>query len=154
MTEINRSKGVKAYGIAIIVYGVFNLVGLGSFSQFSPMFNPLPHLVIVSVYAFTIFYGICGVYCGSKILKLENWARKFMISVTAINLIAAFLLNRTVMSNLRDFLYSGEVGIPASAAPVAYMSVVIFTVLFAIFELSIIYFLTRPSVAKQFQGQS
>ncbi|MEA3488778.1 MAG: hypothetical protein U9R44_00345 [Candidatus Omnitrophota bacterium] len=148
---MEMSKGIKIYGIAVIVYGVYNLIGIGSFKQFSFMFQPLPSPVIAAVYIFTIFYGICGVYCGSKILRLEDWARKMILGLTVVSVISGLFLNRMVMANFRNFLMTEQSRVTPDMAGPVYTYAVVFTALVTIFELSIIYYFSRPGVIRQFR---
>ena len=146
-----RSRAVTVYGTIIILSGVYNLVGLGSYKQFSVMFRGLPAFLITAIYLFTVFYGICGVYCGSKILKLEDWARKTIIGLTTVSVISGFLLNRIVMANFKDLLASGQFDVPPGMAGSMYNYAVVITALAAIFEMSVIFFFTRSTVTRQFQ---
>lgn len=148
---MKRSGGVKFYGIALIVYGAYTLMGLGDYAQFGGMFKPLSGSIVLLVYLFTIFYGICGIYCGNRILKLEDWARRMMVGLTTISVIAGFLLNRIVMKNFDVMLSSSESGVTPDMAPSVYKFAVIFTALVTLFELSVVYYLTRPAVASQFK---
>jgi hypothetical protein len=149
---MEMSRGIRIYGIALVVYGVYNLVGIGSYGQFASMFKPLPPVVITAVYVFTILYGICGVYCGTKILKLEDWARKIIVALTTVSLISGLLLNRTVMANFKDFLMSGQAKVTPDMVGPVYTYAIVFTALAAFFELSIIYYFTRPGVIQQFRN--
>ena len=147
---MERSRGITVYGTAVIIFGVYNLLGVGSYRQFSLMFRPLPPFLITAVYIFTVLYGICGVYCGTRILRLEDWARKTVVGLTVLSVISGLLLNRTVMANFRDFLLTEQAGIAPDMAGPVYTYAVIITALITIFELSVIYYLTRPKVAEQF----
>jgi hypothetical protein len=151
---MERSKGITVYGILIIIFGVYNLIGIGNYRQFSFMFQPLPQVLIIAVYLFTILYGICGVYCGSRMLKLEDWARQIIVALTALSVISGLLLNRTVMTNFRDFLLSEQSQITPDLIDPVYRYTVILSALVTIFELSVIYFFTRPSVVSQFKRRS
>ena len=150
---MERSKGITIYGILIIFSGVYNLLGAGSYKQFSVMFSPLATILIVLVYAFTLLYGICSVYCGARILRLEDWARKLMVGLTAVSVIAGLLLNRTVMANFKEFLKTDEIQVPPGMAGTVYVYTVIFTALIMLYELSVIYFFTRPKVVEQFRDK-
>ncbi|MFC1548922.1 hypothetical protein ACFL5E_03075 [Candidatus Omnitrophota bacterium] len=147
---MEASKGVRVCGIAIIVFGIYNLLGVGAYKQFSMMFQPLPKIIILSLYLFTVFYGICGVYCGTKILRLEDWARKVIVALTTINVISSLLLNRTVMANFKVFIQTEQSRVPPEIASDIYIYAVVLTAVVTIFELSIIYFFTRPKVIEQF----
>ena len=148
---MERTKGVTIYAVLIIIYGAFNLLGSGNFSQFSMMFKPLAAPVILAAYVFTILYGVCGVYCGIRMLKLDEWARKAVVIMTAISVITGFFMTRTAMANYKEFILSGEAGVPAGTEAVTYNYVVAFIILATLFELSIVFFLTRPNVVNQFK---
>jgi hypothetical protein len=148
---METSKGVRIYGIAIIVYGVFTLLGIGSFSQYSVMLEGLNRIAIVGLYVFTIFYGVCGVYCGARALRLEDWARKVIIGFTSASIVLGFLINRLVLTNLKDFLLSGQPQIPPDQVGAAYSFTIFFMILATMFELSIVFFFTRPGVVSQFK---
>ncbi len=150
---MEKSKGVRVYAVAIIAFGVYTLLGAGSYKQFSVMFQGVPPAVIICIYAFTIFYGICGIYCGSKITRLEDWARKMILSVTVISVLSGFLLNGIVMANLKNFLASNTAQIPPEITGSVYKYAVILTALATLYELSVIYFFTRPRVREQFKRQ-
>ena len=147
---MERSRGITVYGTAVIMFGAYNLLGAGNYRQFSLMFRPLTPLLITALYIFTILYGICGVYCGTRVLKLENWARKTVVGLTAFSVISGFLLNRTVMANFKEFLLSERVSIAPDMVGQVYTYAVIITAVVTIFELSVIYYFTRPEVVKQF----
>lgn len=148
---MERSKGLKFFGGAVIALGVYSLIGVGSYKQFAFMFKPIFPPVILTIYLFTILYGICSIYCGSKILKLEDWARKLIVVLTTISVISGLFLQRTVMSNLREFLLSQESPLSPELINSVYTYTIVFTALITFFELSLIYFFTRPGVIQQFE---
>ncbi len=147
---MTRSKGITIFGIAIIVTGGYNLIGIGSYKQFALMLKGLDHFWVLALYVFTILYGICGVYCGTRILKLEDWARKVMVGLTTVSVISGFMLNKMVMANFRDFVSSSP-DFPPEMVGSAYTYAVIFTALVTLFELSVIFFFTRSGVVCQFK---
>lgn len=148
---MERSKGVKVYGIALIAFGIYNLLGVGAYKQFSLMFSPLPPPLIVAIYVFTILYGICAVYCGSRVLRLEDWARKLIVSLTAVSVVSGFFLNKTVMANFKEFIMTEQSGVPPGMSGTVYTYAVFLTAFVTLFELSVIYFFTRPKIAGQFR---
>ena len=150
---MQSSKGVRIYGYTIIAYGVLSLLGVGNFKQFSIMFAGLNKLIIIGLYIFTLLYGICGIYCGNKILRLEDWARKVIIGFTSASIIIGFSLNRLVLSNLKVFLLSEQSKIPPDQISSAYSLTVLFMAIATIFELSIIFFFTRHSITEQFKSK-
>ena len=149
---MERSRGIVIYGMAIVVFGFYNLLGAGDYGHFKTMFQPLPAFVITGIYFFTVFYGICGVYCGRKILKLEDWSRKLMVVLTVISVVSGLALNRIVMANFREFLQSGNINIPPDMIGPVSSYMVVLTVLITLFEMSVIYYFTRPGVAHQFRA--
>jgi hypothetical protein len=148
---MEASKGVRAYGIALVVFGLYNLIGVGSYGQFSMMFRPLSASFVVSIYLFTIFYGICAVYCGTRILRLEDWARKVIVAMTSVSVISGLLLNRTVMANFKEFIMTEQSRVPPEIAGSVYNYAVIMTAVITLFELSVIFFFTRPRIVSQFK---
>ncbi len=144
------NKGIRVFGTLLIIYGVYNLIGIGNYRQFAIMFKGLPPVMTIGVYAFSIFYGICALYCGARILKLEDWARKVMVGLTSISVVLGFIFNRTVMTNFRDYLLSQAVNVPPELVGPVYRYMMVFTVLVTIFELSVIVFFTRHNVVSQF----
>lgn len=148
---MTRTRGISAYATAIMIFGVYNLLGSGSYGNFSAMFKGLNSAVVAGIYAFTVFYGICDVYCGSKMLKLEDWARKMVVGVTSISVILSFVLNKTVFTNFKDFISSGKAGVSLEQSGAIYKSAVILAALVTVFEISVVFFLTRPAVRRQFK---
>ncbi len=147
---MERSKGVKIYGIAIIAFGIYNLLGVGGYKQFSLMFKPLAPALIFAIYLFTILYGICAIYCGTRLLRLENWARKLVLGLTTVSVISGFFLNKTVMANFKEFMLTEQSGVSPEMSGTVYTYAVFITAFITLFELSIIYFFTRPKIAGQF----
>lgn len=148
---MERSRGVTVYGRLIVVFGIYTLLGTGAYGQFSLMFRGLAPVFIIALYAFTILYGISGVYCGLKILRLEDWARKLVLILTLISAVSGLFLNRIAMSNFKDYISSGRVTISPDIIDPMYKYAVVLTAIVTIFELSIIFFFTRPNVARQFK---
>ena len=115
------------------------------------MFRPLSASFVVSIYLFTIFYGICAVYCGTRILRLEDWARKVIVAMTSVSVISGLLLNRTVMANFKEFIMTEQSRVPPEIAGSVYNYAVIMTAVITLFELSVIFFFTRPRIVSQFK---
>ncbi|MBD3426635.1 MAG: hypothetical protein GF409_05345 [Candidatus Omnitrophica bacterium] len=147
---MERSKGVRIYGVLLIAFGIYNLLGVGAYKQFSVLFKTIPQAVTVAMYVFTILYGISAAYCGNRILHLENWARKLIVGMTSISVITGFLLNKTVLSNFKEYIMTEQAKVPPEMAGSVYTYAVFMTAAITIFELSVIYFFTRPSVVEQF----
>lgn len=134
---------IRVYGALIVVYGIYSLIGTGTYSQFSVLLTGIPDLLIVLIYIFSIFYGISCAYCGLRVLKLQNWARKTIIAFTSVSVILGFLLNKTVMGNFKDLIYSGQMDVPVELAGSVYKYMIGFVVLTTIFELSLVIFMDR-----------
>ena len=110
-------KSIRIYSAGVVALGVYNLLGAGSYDGFAPMFRGFPAAVAPLVYVFTVFYGISGVYCGSRMMRLEDWARKMMVALTSMSVITGFMLNRRVFENLKEFVSSELAGVSGVDAP-------------------------------------
>lgn len=148
---MKNCKGIKVFGSAIMVYGIYNLAGLGDYWQFSVMFRPLPSFAVIPLYIFSILYGICGVYCGLRILRMEDWARRLMVGLTSVSVVIGLCFNRLVMANFEKLLLSGQLIIPPDEIGAVYTVTVIFIGLVTMFELFLIYYFTRPGVIAKFR---
>ena len=148
---MKSDKWIRIYGTAVILYGVYNLIGIGNYRQFTVMFKGIPGFATVLIYLFSIIYGICGVYCGSRILKFEDWARKAVVGLTSTSVALGFMLNKTVMFNFREYILSQKAAIPPELAGPVYRYMVVFIVLLTVFELSIIVFFTRHNIVNRFK---
>jgi len=139
------------YSVAIICYGAFLLVGVGTFNQFSVMFKGIPVFWMVAVYSFNVLYGICNVYCGSQLLKGEDWARKVVVGLTSANIVISFILNKTVMTNFKEYVFSAASKIPPDMAGPLYSYTIFFVIMTTLFELGAVVLFTRPSVIARFR---
>lgn len=150
---MNKTTNVRPYAFAVILLGIYNLLGTGDFKSFAMMFKGVNVAGIWCVYVFTVFYGICDVYCGTRIMRLEDWARKAVVSVTFVNVVLGFIFNKTVFANFKVFLDSGMAGVAADKVPSLYKYAVILAALVTLFEISVVFYFTRPSVKKMFSGE-
>ena len=150
---MNSAKLIRVFGVAVILYGVYNLLGIGNYKQFAVMLAGIPHLAVLLVYAFSIFYAVSCVYCGTRVMRHEDWARKMVLVLTSASVLLGFLLRGTVMANLREYVFSQNANMPAGMAGSIYNYAVAFTVLATLFELAVIVFFTRRSVVEQFRGK-
>ncbi len=150
----DRTRGVTVYGRLIVLFGIYNLVSIGSLKEFAGMFKPLAPALVASIYFFTVFYGVCAVYCGIRILRLADWARKKMLVLVPISVVSGLFLNRIVMDNFRKTLEAGSFQVSLEASISVLRAAVIIMALITVFELSIIYFFTRPSVIAQFRPRT
>lgn len=149
----DRTKGVRSYAFAVIFFGIYELLGTGSYQSFAMMFKGIDSAVVWCVYVFTVFYGICDVYCGTRMMRLEDWARKVAVAVTFVNVILSFIFNKTVFANFKAFLVSGKAGVPPEQVPSLYKYAVILAALVTLFEISVVFYFTRPSVKKMFRRE-
>ena len=148
---MSKPKGIKYLAIAVMVFGAYNLLGVGSYKNFAIMFKPLPAFIIISIYAFTVLYGICGVYCGSRMLRFENWARQIVVGMTALSIVLSFVLNGTVMRNFKELIASGEVEIPPDMTGSIYVYAAVIMAIVTLFELAIVFYFTRPKIVEAFK---
>ncbi|MBD3296440.1 MAG: hypothetical protein GF392_03650 [Candidatus Omnitrophica bacterium] len=151
MKDNERPAGITIFSVALILFGVYNLLGVGSYGDFAAMFSPLPAVIVVPLYMFTVLYGICAVYCGSRMLKLEDWARKVMVVMTSISVILGLALNRTVMANFKQLMESGKIEVPPELTGSVYTYIVAAMAAATIFELAVVFYFTRSGVAEAFE---
>lgn len=144
------AKGIKIYGITLMLFGLYNLLGVGDFKNFSIMFKGMDRPLVMGIYAFTAFYGICQIYCGPRLIRLEEWARKIVVITTSVSVILGLLLNRTVIANFREFLTSKQADISPELVGPVFKYAIVFTALVTLYELSIIYFFTRTDIKEHF----
>lgn len=147
------AKLIRVFGIAVIIYGVYNLLGIGNFRQFAAMLAGIPNPVVLIVYGFSIFYAVCCVYCGTRIIRYEDWARKVVVALTSVSVLSGFLLRGTIMANFREYVISQSPNMPPNMLNSLYNYTMILAVISTIFELAVIIFFTRRSVADEFRGK-
>jgi len=142
-------RGIRIFGFMLVAYGILTLLGLGSYSDFKLLLKGLSDVFILSIYAFSVGYGILCVLCGTRILRLEEWARKTAVKLVLISLLLGLFLNTTVFRNLEN-VYALKESAELTLDTVR-KSYVVFGVIFTLFELSFIYYFTRPAVKAQFK---
>ncbi|MBF0216219.1 MAG: hypothetical protein HQL30_04405 [Candidatus Omnitrophica bacterium] len=142
---------IKVFSYLIIFYGVYHLLGIGDFEHFSIMFKGLPKVVTLFLYFFSVLYGVCGLYSGAKILKKEDWARKFFLVLTVVSVVLGFGVGSTVIANFREFIFSKASGIPSAYAQDVFRMGLVFTSLATVFELAVVVFFTRPRIVALFR---
>lgn len=145
------SKGVKIYSTILMVSGLYNLLGVGKYPQFALLFEGIAPILIKAMYVFTILYGICNIYCGMRMFKLEDWARKVVVGLASFSIVSGLFLNRIVMANFKEMLLSGTFPeVDAAMVMPIYNSTIIVTALVTLFEISVVYFFTRRDIKEQF----
>jgi len=141
---------VKIFSVAVILYGIYNLAGAADYDGFTSMFKSLPALVVMMLYGFVVAYGVSGVYCGMRLTKLEDWARKVIVFMTSVSIIMGFLLNRMVMDSLRDVLLTDRTQLQIKGLDASYSSLVALVIVTTVLEISIVVFFTFPKVKRLF----
>lgn len=150
MTKMN---GIKIYASSLIFYGAYTLLGATSYQQFSKVFMDFPTPAIFSVYLFTVLYGVCCVYCGLRLPKLENWARKTIIIAATISIVLGLSLNPMLSRNIRHLVDSGVIETSTISSDVMVRIMFFLTALLTMYELSVIYFFSRRSVKSMFRNR-
>ncbi len=148
---MEKTRGMTIFTTAVMIFGVYSLLGAGNYASFALMFKGVNGAAVRGIYLFTVFYGICGVYCGSRMLRAEDWARKMVVVLASMSVILGFALNGTVFANFKEFLASGKAGVRPDEVPAFYRYAVILSALVTAFEISVVFYFTRPSVKKQFR---
>ncbi|HNX90761.1 MAG TPA: hypothetical protein PKY78_02825 [Candidatus Omnitrophota bacterium] len=149
---MGMSGWIKIYAGVVVGYGFYMLLGAADFSYVSSLMKGLPYFAILAIYAFMVLYGVTGVYCGMRMMRFENWARRVIVVMTSVSLIQGFLIGNLVMSNFKEFVMSGKAGLPVQDAGMAYQAAAFMTVISTILEISILVFFTRGSVIKSFDS--
>lgn len=148
---MKRPVSVTFFSVSLMIYGVLVLMGTGTYSQFAEFFIPYPAGVIFSVYLFNLLYGVCCMYAGSRTLHLAEWARKVIVVMASTSVALGLFFNRTVMSNFRHLLYTGQLDLPQGSADQVIRGAIIFTAAMTLYELSVIVFFTRRKVKDLFR---
>lgn len=148
---MEKTKGMTIYITAVMIFGAYSLLGAGSYSGFALMFKGVNGLAVRGIYIFTVFYGICDIYCGSRMLRAEDWARKMVVVLTSMSVVLGFVFNGTVFASFKEFLASGNAGVQPGQALTFYRYAVILSALVTAFEISVVFYFTRPSVKKLFR---
>lgn len=94
-----RSAGVIIFALSIIVISILRLLGTGSISAGFSQILPKAALVLIIIYS--VISNIGYIIGAVNIFRLKNWARKLVLSLTAIQLlymlvIAIPLSNRSI----------------------------------------------------------
>ena len=148
---MEKTKGMAIYASAVMIFGAYSLLGAGNYASFALMFKGVNGAAVHGMYIFTVFYGICGIYCGSRMLRSENWARKILVALASMSVVLGFVFNGTVFANFKEFLVSGKAGVPPGEALTFYRYAVILSALVTAFEISVVFYFTRSSVKKMFR---
>lgn len=146
------SSGVKVYAASLIIYGLYVMFGMGTFSQFSLLFMTQTRSVSLSLYCFLMVYGVICLYCGTRLFKSANWARRTVLVFVTISIILGIFFSPTAIRNISFLAYTGQLYIPVGPVEQAVRAAVLLTFLFSAYELSLIFFFTRKKIKKQFIG--
>jgi uncharacterized membrane protein YsdA (DUF1294 family) len=141
-------RGIRIFAIAFIIYGVFNLMGLASYNDFALLCKGWPRFAVSGIYAFGILYGILGIFCGSKILKHEDWARKTAIMLVLASLLVGLFTTPVIFRNLEHFYLAKGEGTTFDAVRGSFL---VSAFLFTSFELSFVFYFTRSRVKALFK---
>jgi hypothetical protein len=149
--EKKRSVGVTIFACFFIIGGILTIIGIVKPKNASlHIQRGMPSIILGYISA--IFDLICGIY----LLKLKSWARKLAIILGAAHLIPMLLflkiagpINTEVMKSTmvaRGYTQMQQKQFDSFASTVLMIVVAIGI----IWNLSIIYFFTRPKVKEQF----
>lgn len=142
--------GIRMFAVAHIIYGIFNLFGLNNYKDFKNLLTGYPEAVIFIIYGFGIVYGIMCIFCGSKILKLEDWARRIAVILVIASLFLGLFTNPVALKNIRTFYgYGQQFG---GADPEAVIKgFLLFAIFFTLYELAFVFYFTRGRVKEHFR---
>jgi hypothetical protein len=143
-------KIMKMFVIAFILYGVVNLLNTSSYKDVEIIYAGLPGNVIFSIYIFMLLYGIFGILCGIRMLKLENWARLTAVVFVLISVTLGLFITPVALKNISNFCAMQANGANLSYEAMANTSK-FFSIIFTLFELAFVYLFTRPGVKEYFK---
>ena len=130
----------KKRSIGLTIVGVYCILsGLAGFVL--ALFLMLKKPLFFVYFVYTMLYGLVVSFTGIGILRLKSWAR-----IMALVLIAIQCIQGSVRS-IRDINKMREYGAPNFAINMSLFMLVIIVGI----GISIIYYLTRPSVKEQFK---
>ncbi|MCK4463053.1 MAG: hypothetical protein KAU58_01945 [Candidatus Omnitrophica bacterium] len=142
--------GIRIFAAAHIIYGIINLFGLGNYKDFKNLLTGYPNAVIFLIYGFGIIYGIMCIFCGSKILKLEDWARRTAVMLVIVSLFLGLFTNPVALKNIRTFYGYGQQFGGADIDTVI-KSFLLFAIIFTLYELAFVFYFTRSKIKGLFK---
>ena len=145
-----RASGISFFGAAHIIYGIINLFGLNNYKDFKNLLTGYPNALIFLIYGFGIFYGIMCIFCGTKILKLEDWARGTAVILVIISLFLGLFTNPVALKNVR-ILYEQGQQLGGASLDAVIRGFILFAVIFTLYELAFVFYFTRGKVKEQFK---
>jgi len=148
----NINQGIKVFSIIFVIYGALNLLNYTSYNDFAVLCSGLPRFLVVLTYSYGVAYGIVGILCGTKIMKLENWARKTAIGFVLASLVIGLFLTPVVFNNTKTF-YAEKMMTANISADDFTRTFLLFTIIFTLFEISFVYYFTRPSIISFFKRE-
>ncbi len=145
-----RASGIGFFGVAHIIYGIINLFGLNNYKDFKNLLTGYPNAIIFLIFGFGIFYGIMCIFCGTKILKLEDWARGTAVILVIISLFLGLFTNPVALKNVRT-LYGYGQQFGGADLDMVIKGFLLFAVIFTLYELAFVFYFTRGKVKEQFK---
>lgn len=135
--ERKRSKGVTILGIYLIASNIMTLLTL----QFNKgiVGDSWTGLYIV-------FSSVIMIFLVINLLRLKEWARKFIVYYVGISLVVAMFLNPIYLKRMHSHAVSKGIK-SVDSKPFSTATV---NVIHALFAGAIVYFLSRPKVKEQF----
>ena len=123
---------------------------MNNYKEFKSLFTGYPNQIILLIYGFGIMYGIMCIFCCTKILKLENWARKIAVGLVAISLFLGLFTNPVALKNIR-MLYEQGQQFGGLTLDTIIKSFLIFAVIFTLYELMFVFYFTRSKIKGYFK---
>jgi len=141
---------IRVFGTIFIFYGILNLVTYSNYQDFARVSNGLPALLVRFLFCFGIAYGVVGVLCGTRILRLEEWARRTALIFVAFSLVSGIFVAPVTIGNMKKMFEALPQPVTASVSDMLNAYVFIAGI-FTFFELLFVYFFTRQDTGHYFK---
>ena len=142
--------GIRIFAVTHIIYGIINLFGSNNYKDFKELLTGYPNAAIFIIYGFGISYGIMCIFCGSKILKLEDWARNTAVILVITSLFLGLFTNPVALKNIRT-LYGHGQQFGGADLDTVIKGFLLFAIVFTIYELAFVFYFTRGKVKEHFR---
>jgi len=153
------STGIRVFSSLLIVWAMFNLMGMADVEGWNFINQPLPERVVQANYFITVFFTTLAMMSGLGILFLKESFRKIVIAAAFFTLFTYLIEGPLFIYANLPALVQKQAALVIAESPdlslvglkVAIWFITIFGyVLDFGFAVALVYFFTRPQVKKQF----
>jgi len=154
------STGIRVFSSLLIVWAMFNLMGMADVEGWNFINQPLPESVIQANYFISVFFATLALMSGVGILFLQESFRKVVIASAFFTLFTYLVEGPLfIYANLPD-LVQQQAALVITESPdlslAGLKTAIWFIMIFGYvldfgFAVALIYFFTKPQVKKQFK---